>query len=1175
MRCPKCQFKNVDGAKFCNECGSKLEVSCSKCGKPNPPGSKFCNECGNALKELQAAPPIDYSEPQSYTPKFLADKILTSRSSIEGERKLVTVLFADVANFTVMSEKLDPEEVHQIMDGCFNILMNEIHKYEGTINQFTGDGVMALFGAPIAHEDHAQRASHAALSIQKAIGEYGAKIEKDCGVEFKMRIGLNSGPVIVGSIGDDLRMDYTAVGDTTNLAARMESMARPGTVFISEPTHRLVRDFFELKSMGKVEVKGKDKPQQAFELMKAGEVETRIEAAVTKGLTRFIGRKNSMAALMQAYEKTKSGAGQVFGIVGEAGVGKSRLLLEFRNRLSQGELTYLQGRCIHYGGSMAYLPILDILRSYFNLDETDREFVIKKKMKDKILQLDDKLQGVLPPFEDLLSLKVVDEVYLDLEPKQKRARVFEAIRDLLIRESQNRPLVLAVEDLHWIDKTSEEFLGYLIGWLTTARILLILLYRPEYTHPWGSKSYYNRIGLRQLTTKSSAELVQAILKGAEVVPELKELIISRTGGNPLFMEEFTHGLIENGSIQRQDNQYVLSRQASDIQVPDTIQGIIAARMDRLEDNLKRTIQVASVIGRDFAFRILQLITGMREELNSYLLNLQGLELIYEKSLFPELEYIFKHALIQEVAYNSLLLTRRKEIHKKIGQAIEQIYPERLEEFYEMLAYHCYEGENWTKALDYLAKAGDKFAAAYANQEALDYYAKALNVSGKMGNSALAKSVELAKKRGMVNSLIGEFQGAIDDFNRMHAAARSMRDRHLEGIALAYRGWAEHQNHRVETAESTLKTALNIAEEGFEDVRCFASVTLGAIYLIYNRHSEAKPFLLEAEKLAPIVDDPFILGWWSMFGSLWPNWEGRYEDALRHHDKRRSTIKRGGVAFLMNSWVEALPRGGKGEYEKALALLEDVLAIGKRMGDDFWLARGLNTMGWLHGELQDHRQAMEWNMQGLDAALKANFPIPEVENNARLNLADNLLALGRLEEAEEQYKKVEQVVRNPRPLDKFMLWRYSQHLFHSYGELWFTRGYLDKAQSYADECLALAQKSNSQKNIVKSKRLRGQVFLAQSKLAEAEQELSIALEIAHRVGNPTQLWKTYSVFGNLRQAQGRSDEARQEYGDALSIIEKMATSLQKQSRKDTFMSSHLVQEIRQKAQRDDGKKRTKQ
>jgi class 3 adenylate cyclase len=347
MQCPECQFDNREGVKFCEECGAKLDLKCPRCYAKIPPGRKFCGECGHKLTESSEAPIIDFSEPQSYTPKFLADKILTTRSSIEGERKLVTVLFADVANYTSMSEKLDPEEVHKIMDGCFNILMNEIHKYEGTINQFTGDGVMALFGAPVAHEDHAQRASHAALSIQKTIGEYGVKIKNDRGVEFKMRIGLNSGLVIVGSIGDDLRMDYTAVGDTTNLAARMESIAKPGSVLISEPTHKLVRDFFEFKSMGKVEVKGKEELQEAYELMKAGEVETRIEAAAAKGLTRFVGRKNSMAALMQAYEKTQSGAGQVFGIVGEAGVGKSRLLLEFRNRLSQGGASYLQGRCIH------------------------------------------------------------------------------------------------------------------------------------------------------------------------------------------------------------------------------------------------------------------------------------------------------------------------------------------------------------------------------------------------------------------------------------------------------------------------------------------------------------------------------------------------------------------------------------------------------------------------------------------------------------------------------------------------------------------------------------------------------------------------------------------------------------------------------------------------------------
>ena len=729
-------------AKFCNECGGKLEISCSKCGKPNPPGSKFCNECGNELKELQIGAPVDFTKPQSYTPKHLADKILTTRSSIEGERKLVTVFFADVADYTAMSEKLDPEEVHQMMDGAFKILMDEIHKYEGTINQFTGDGVMALFGAPVSHEDHAQRACYAALSIQKAMGEYGEKIEKDTGVEFKMRVGLNSGPVIVGAIGDDLRMDYTAVGDTTNLGSRMESMAGPGTILVSGNTHRLARDFFEFKSLGKIEVKGKKEPQEAFELIKAGEVATRIGASVAKGLTRFVGRKNSMAVLLDAFDKVKSGSGQVVGLLGEAGVGKSRLLLEMRNLLPQGEYHYLEGRCLQYGGSMAYLPVLDILRSYFDIKEGDREFLIKKKMAEKILDLDEKLKGVIPPFQSLLSLKVDDEEFSRLEPKAKREKTFEALRDLLIRVSQEKPLVLAVEDLHWMDKTSEEFLGYLIGWLTNTPILLLLLYRPEYTHQWGSKSYYTKIGLDQLGTQSSSELVKAILEEGEAAPELTQLILNRAAGNPLFMEEFTHTLLENGSIERKDEKYVLSRKASDIQVPDTIQGIIAARLDRLEDNLKRTMQVASVIGRDFAFRILQTITGMREELKSYLLNLQGLEFIYEKNLFPELEYIFKHALTQEVAYNSLLHKRRKEIHEKIGRALEELYPDRLEEFYEMLGYHYSRSDNFEKACHYLKLSGKKAEGKYCSWEAIGFYKETIDMLNKQPEDGKRKREKL-------------------------------------------------------------------------------------------------------------------------------------------------------------------------------------------------------------------------------------------------------------------------------------------------------------------------------------------------------------------------------------------------------------------------------------------------
>jgi len=432
----------------------------------------------------------------------------------------------------------------------------------------------------------------------------------------------------------------------------------------------------------------------------------------------------------------------VVGIVGEPGVGKSRLLLEFRNTLPQGEYSYLEGDCLHYGGSIAYLPFLDIFRAYFDFAEGEQESLVKSKMAKRIASLDGKLQGILPPLQDVLSLKVQDEEYLKLEPQQRREKVFEAIRALLIRESLNRPLILAMEDLHWIDNTSEEFLTYFIDGLANTHILLILLYRPEYTPVWVSKSYYSQIRVDRLPTGSSSDLVQAIMEGGEVAADLRTLILTRASGNPLFIEEFTRTLLERGYVQRKDGHYVLTVKPSDIQVPDTIQGIIAARIDRLDAKLKQTMQVASVIGKDFAYRILQTITVMKQELKAYMLTLQELEFIYEKSLFPELEYIFKHALTQEVAYNSLLIKRRKEIHEKIGQAIEQLYPERLEEFYEILAHHYSKCENWEKAYQYLKLSGYKAIQNYSLWEALSFYKEAIQVLSRLPDTDDRKRREI-------------------------------------------------------------------------------------------------------------------------------------------------------------------------------------------------------------------------------------------------------------------------------------------------------------------------------------------------------------------------------------------------------------------------------------------------
>ncbi len=777
MQCPKCRFENREGVKFCEGCGAKLEMICPECSAAVPLDRNFCGECGCDLSQYKESPRIDYEQPRSYTPKFLAEKILTARSAIEGERKLVTVLFADVAGFTPMSEKLDPEDVHEIMDGCFRILMDEIHRFEGTVNEFRGDGVMALFGAPIAHEDHAQRACHAALAIQEGLAPYAERLRREYGIDFKMRIGLNSGPVVVGAIGDDLRMDYTAQGDTANLAARMESNAEPGTILVSENTHRLAGRFFDFQSLGGIRVKGKEKAIPAYRLIRPSEVETRIEASVAKGLTRFVGRRRELETLKEAFEKARSGEGQVVGVVGEAGVGKSRLLLEFRNKLPKGEYLYLEGRSLHYGSSMPYLPILDALRSYLGIKEGEQESVIKEKMQERIVGSEESLTKCLPPIEELFSVTVDDEEFLLLEPKEKREKTFEALRDILVRGSHARPIVLAIEDLHWIDKTTEEFLDYMIGWLPSTSILLILLYRPEYTHQWGSKSYYAQIGVGQLSSGTSAELVQAILEGGDVVPELRELILSRASGNPLYMEELTHALLENGSVCREGDQYVLAREASEITVPDTVQGIIAARMDRLEDTLKRIMQVASVIGRQFAFCILHAITEMKQNLKSNLLNLQGLEFIYEKSLFPELEYIFRHALTQEVAYNSLLLKRRKEIHERIGRAIEELYPDRVEEFYEMLAYHYSKSDNLEKAADYSKLAGNKATRSNSLPEAVRYYRQGIGALKQLPATEENKKdlLELILLMALIMRALGYPEDSLEILQLGETLAKELKD----------------------------------------------------------------------------------------------------------------------------------------------------------------------------------------------------------------------------------------------------------------------------------------------------------------------------------------------------------------------------------------------------------------
>lgn len=755
MKCFACQSDNRAGVKFCEECGTEIAFVCPRCDHRIPVGKKFCGECGQKLgrdEVPQPEPAINYNRPDSYTPKFMAEKILTTRGSLEGERKLVTVFFSDVTGFTSLSEKLDPEAVHQIMDGCFKILMQEIHKYEGTINQFTGDGVMALFGAPLAHEDHAQRACHAALAIQQSLTKYARKVKAEFGLDFKMRIGLNSGPVVVGAIGNDLRMDYTAVGDTTNLAARMESMAEPGGILVSNSTHRLVKKYFEFESLGEVSVKGKQALQAVYKLMRVSDIRSRMDASKAGGLTDHIGRDDELNDLQKAFKKAQSGKGQVVGVIGDAGIGKSRLVFEMHRRADE-PIRVIESRCLQYSSSIPFLPVLEIFRTYFDIGEGESEEGINGKLKSRLADIDEELIQALPAFRHFLSLPAGDPQWEILEPKEKQMKIFEAIRNFFIRLSQDAPLIIVIDDLQWLDKTSETFISYFIEWVSNTRILLLLLYRPEFHHPWGSKSFYKQIGIYPLSEDESRQFIRCLLNDGEIARPIEDFIIGRTSGNPLFLEEFSYAMIENRTIAKVNGGYQLDETVSQYQVPDTIQGIVAGRMDRLEDNIKATLQVASVIGRRFLFKILRALPGLSDDLNTYLLRLQSLELIYEKRVFPELEYIFKNVIIQEVAYNSLLFNRRKALHGGIGMAMEEMYSNRLEEFYEIIAHHFSKSDHHARAFKYLRLSGDKALRKNSAWEAFAFYKKALAILERHPEDDEQKKNKLKILHAMMSPII--------------------------------------------------------------------------------------------------------------------------------------------------------------------------------------------------------------------------------------------------------------------------------------------------------------------------------------------------------------------------------------------------------------------------------------
>jgi class 3 adenylate cyclase/tetratricopeptide (TPR) repeat protein len=793
MQCLRCQHEAPSDAQFCPECGAKLAVVCGQCGASNAPGHKFCKACGQALARASIKTDARFSSPDVYTPKHLAEKILVSKSALEGERKQVTVLFADVSGFTSLSERLDPEDVHGLMNRAFEVMLDEVHRYEGTVNQFLGDGIMALFGAPISHEDHAHRAAHAALGIRRRLDELRDELQRRRGIIFQVRQGVNTGLVVVGTIGTDLRMDYTAVGDTTNVAARLQQIADPGRIVISAPTHRLVDGYFYTRSLGELPLKGKTEPVPAWELISGREARTRLEVEAERGLTPFVGRVRELQLLRDAFERARAGRGQIVFVAGEPGIGKSRLLLEFRRRLA-GDATWVEGHCMSFGRSIAFHPLIDLLKRSFRIEEGDGESAIIKKIERSVLVLGEDLRPILPHLRYLLSVDPGDPAIGAMDPPQRRGEIFGAVSRLTMRAGEVHPQVCVFEDLHWMDKATQDYLLSVADSVAASRVLLVLTYRPGYLQPFGERTYHTRLALDALSSEDSVQMAEGVLAAESLPADLRGIIVQKAEGNPFFIEEVVKSLQEVGAIRRIDDRYVLARPLDEVLVPDTIQDVIMARIDRLEESSKKTLQLASVIGREFTRRLLERITDMRGRAEEFLRELTAIELIYERRLFPELAYMFKHALTHDVAYNSLLVQRRKELHRTIGLAIEEIYADRVAEHYEVIAYHFLRGEEWGKALQYLREAATKAATRSAHPEAAAHLEQALGVLEHLPESRERAERAIDLRLALRNSLLpsGDYARIYEVLSEAEALARDLDDRRRLGRVtafLAQHAWA--------------------------------------------------------------------------------------------------------------------------------------------------------------------------------------------------------------------------------------------------------------------------------------------------------------------------------------------------------------------------------------------------
>jgi len=955
IKCPSCGHEPPSGSTFCNGCGAKLDVICASCGATPPPGSRFCNGCG---ANLDAAPatPAPVREPRAYTPKHLADKILQSKSVLEGERKHVTVMFADVDGSMELAEQLGPEEWHRVLERFFEILTEGVHRFEGTVNQYTTDGIMALFGAPIAHEDHAQRACHAALHLRDQLRAYADELLLDPGVELSFRIGLNSGEVVVGKIGDDLRMDYAARGHSVGIAQRMKTLAEPNTCFLSSATSTLVGGYFVFEDRGEFSVKGTSKRLRVYELQGAGELRTRLEVAHSRGFTQLVGRSDEFAALESALQRALEGTGRVAAVVGEAGVGKSRLCADFVEMCREQGLMVYEAHCPSHGKTIPYLPLLELLRNLFGITEQDGSGEARQKVSDELAAFEEGFADDSALVLDFLGIADPRTPMLQLDPSVRQRRLCAFLRRLIQLRSQTEPIVLLIDDLHWIDPGSDLFLAQIVEAVSTTRTLLLVNFRPEYEADWTRKSWVLQLPLAPLGAQALADLVHDWVGSRPSVTALVDLIGARSGGNPFFAEEIVLSLVETGKLVGTRGSYELTTAITGVEMPATVHALLAARIDRLGEHEKLLLYTAAVIGREFSRPLLSSVLEMEAaDLDAALDALLAAELVHERAVYPVAEYAFKHPLTHEVSLGAQLDAQRRATHSAVADAIATAEADRLDEHAGLLAHHWGEAgeallaatwhvraarwvrhtdliasrQNWAQARELLITLPE---SAERTRLLLDIYPELINLLDRLGADPV-ESESIFREGGDL--------------------ARRTGDRRTEAQVEAVYAQLKSSQNEIDSMVEHASRAVELADaEGNRAIRLLAGHFRARGYAWQGRWDESIAAFDENIAIGGGDDaaEFEVLGWhpyvesWAV-RSACQSVRGRVREAFEFEEQFPRFVRRCGSTDLSSAAADRFWRCWiSGDAVRARSYSDEALKLAERFGSERNVVYALMTCG---------------------------------------------------------------------------------------------------------------------------------------------------------------------------------------------------------------------------------------